>query len=69
MSEANKNKKKKKQKNTSGVYKAERIVGSREKDGKLQYKVKWEGYKATTFTDADTLLLTLSQSDIADLIG
>ena len=65
----NKKKKKKKKKNTSGVYKAERIVGSREKDGKLQYKVKWEGYKATTFTDADTLLLTLSQSDIADLIG
>ena len=63
VSEANKNKKKKKQKNTSGVYKAERIVGSREKDGKLQYKVKWEGYKATTFTDASESLS--ASADIA----
>ena len=60
---------KKKKKKNNGVFKAERIVGSREKDGKLQYKVRWEGYKAATFTDADVLLLTLSQSDIDDLIG
>ena len=68
VAEQKKNKKKKGKQRT-GVYIVESILGSREKDEKLQYKVKWEGYKTATYTDADVLLLTLSQADINELLG
>ena len=62
--------KKKGKKDAEGnpIYDVEYIVGQRFHDGKLQYKVGYKGYEKKYWSDASTLMLTLSQADIDQLI-